>query len=82
MVDACFTGTTSRLSGAGFEAICEDLARFHGAAYGGEAQHAPLVPNPGQFNFRDGGEAHLNTPANMVTGAGGGGGGGRAPTCT
>ena len=24
------------------------------------------MPNPGQFNWRDGGEAHLNTPSSMV----------------
>jgi glutamate synthase (NADPH/NADH) len=24
------------------------------------------VPNPGQFNWREGGEAHLNTPSSMV----------------
>ena len=26
----------------------------------------PLLPNPGQFNYRNGGEAHLNTPSSMV----------------
>lgn len=59
---------THSLSGAGFEALYTDLSRFHEAGFANVRQggEPPLVPNPGQFNYRDGGEAHLNTPSNMV----------------
>jgi glutamate synthase (NADH) len=67
VVDRCFTGTTTRIQGTDFEAIYRDLERFHEAAYpphDGEGQL--LVRSDGQFHYRDGGEAHLNTPAGMV----------------
>jgi len=69
VVDRCFTGTQSRIQGADFEALTTDLERFHSAAYeqiGSVSGTPPLVPNPGNFNYRNGGEQHLNTPSNMV----------------
>lgn len=68
IVDRCFTGTTTRIQGSDFEALYRDLERFHESAYpessnGGDA---PLVYSDGQLHYRDGGEAHLNTPAGMV----------------
>lgn len=67
VVDRCFTGTTTRIQGADFEAIYRDLERFHETAF---PEHPTdlddLVRSDGQFHYRDGGEAHLNTPAGMV----------------
>ena len=65
IVDRCFTGTTTRIQGTDFDSLYDDLQRFHESAYppnDGE----PLIQNYGQFHFRDGQEAHLNTPENMV----------------
>lgn len=62
IVDRCFTGTTTRIQGTGFEALYRDLERFHEAGYNSSG----LVQSDGQFHYRDGGEAHLNTPAGMV----------------
>lgn len=67
VVDRCFTGTTTRIQGTDFEALYRDLERFHESAF-------PVIPSDlddlvrsdGQFHYRDGGEAHLNTPGNMV----------------
>ena len=63
VVDRCFTGTTTRIQGTDFEALYRDLERFHEGAY---SEDSNLVQSDGQFHFRDGGEAHLNTPAGMV----------------
>ena len=67
VVDRCFTGTTTRIQGADFEAIYRDLERFHADAF---PEHATedhiLVRSDGQFHYRDGGEAHLNTPDGMA----------------
>ncbi|GKY97518.1 hypothetical protein MPSEU_000710000 [Mayamaea pseudoterrestris] len=67
VVDRCFTGTTTRIQGADFEAIYRDLERFHESGY---PQHRSelddLVRSDGQLHYRDGGEAHLNTPSTMV----------------
>jgi glutamate synthase domain-containing protein 2/glutamate synthase domain-containing protein 1/glutamate synthase domain-containing protein 3 len=67
VVDKCFTGTTTRIQGSGFEAIYRDLKRFHESAYPAKlGDEAPLVNNDGQLHFRTGEEAHLNTPQGMV----------------
>jgi glutamate synthase (NADPH/NADH) len=67
IVDRCFTGTTTRIQGTGFEALWRDLKRFHEAAYPDNSNlGSPLVQNDGQLNYRTGQEAHLNTPQGMV----------------
>jgi glutamate synthase domain-containing protein 2/glutamate synthase domain-containing protein 3 len=67
VVDRCFTGTTTRIQGTDFEALYRDLERFHESGYPNTASDLDdLVRSDGQFHYRDGGEAHLNTPANMV----------------
>mmetsp|Transcript_15721 Transcript_15721/g.43366 ORF Transcript_15721/g.43366 Transcript_15721/m.43366 type:complete len:1605 (-) Transcript_15721:48-4862(-) len=67
VVDRCFTNTTTRIQGTDFEAIYRDLERFHESAYPqGTTEFDGLVRSDGQFHYRDGGEAHLNTPGGMV----------------
>jgi glutamate synthase (NADPH/NADH) len=67
VVDRCFSGTTTRIQGADFEALYRDLERFHDSAYPAHAtDNGDLVRSDGQFHYRDGAEAHLNTPAAMV----------------
>merc|ERR1719223_1739546 len=67
IVDRCFTGTTTRIQGTGFEALYRDLERFHGSAYPDtSSDDTPLVQSDGQLHYRDGEEAHLNTPQGMV----------------
>mgnify|MGYP000588184813 CR=1 FL=1 len=67
VVDRCFTGTTTRIQGTDFEALYRDLEKFHETAFPPhEPETAHLVRSDGQFHYRDGGEAHLNTPAGMV----------------
>lgn len=67
VVDKCFTGTTTRIQGSGFEAIYRDLKRFHESAYPAKSgDSVPLLNNDGQLHYRTGEEAHLNTPQGMV----------------
>lgn len=67
VVDRCFSGTTTRIQGTDFEALYRDLERFHESAYPPiPSDLDDLVRSDGQFHYRDGGEAHLNTPAGMV----------------
>jgi glutamate synthase (NADPH/NADH) len=67
VVDRCFTGTTTRIQGTDFEGLYRDLERFHESAYPAHSTDLDdLVRSDGQFHYRDGGEAHLNTPAGMV----------------
>jgi len=66
VMETCFTGTSSRIKGANFEAIYKDMLAFHEMAYPPHSDIEPLLNNPGHFHFRNGGEAHLNTPFSMV----------------
>eukprot|EP00559_Dactyliosolen_fragilissimus_P006269 CAMPEP_0184871326 /NCGR_PEP_ID=MMETSP0580-20130426/40651_1 /TAXON_ID=1118495 /ORGANISM="Dactyliosolen fragilissimus" /LENGTH=1626 /DNA_ID=CAMNT_0027373969 /DNA_START=220 /DNA_END=5100 /DNA_ORIENTATION=- len=68
IVDRCFTGTTTRIQGTDFEALYKDLTRFHQSAYpkSTNKEMIPLVQSDGQLHYRDGEEAHLNTPQGMV----------------
>jgi len=68
VVDRCFTGTTTRIQGTDFEALYRDLERFHMDAFPRHSQVEDqiLVRSDGQFHWRDGGEAHLNTPGGMA----------------
>eukprot|EP00529_Nitzschia_sp_RCC80_P006936 CAMPEP_0113489594 /NCGR_PEP_ID=MMETSP0014_2-20120614/26609_1 /TAXON_ID=2857 /ORGANISM="Nitzschia sp." /LENGTH=1622 /DNA_ID=CAMNT_0000383335 /DNA_START=70 /DNA_END=4934 /DNA_ORIENTATION=- /assembly_acc=CAM_ASM_000159 len=67
VVDKCFSGTTTRIQGTDFEAIYKDLERFHEDAFPAHTtEESILVRSDGQFHYRDGGEAHLNTPSAMV----------------
>ena len=66
VMERCFTGTSSRIKGADFAAIFEDLRSLHLLAYPPHSDQVPMLNNPGHFHFRNGGEAHLNTPFSMV----------------
>ena len=66
VMDRCFTGTSSRIKGAGFAALYDDLTTLHAEAYPAHTDVAPQVRNPGQFHYRNASEAHLNTPQGMV----------------
>eukprot|EP00581_Thalassiosira_minuscula_P012171 CAMPEP_0183715274 /NCGR_PEP_ID=MMETSP0737-20130205/9570_1 /TAXON_ID=385413 /ORGANISM="Thalassiosira miniscula, Strain CCMP1093" /LENGTH=1599 /DNA_ID=CAMNT_0025944365 /DNA_START=168 /DNA_END=4967 /DNA_ORIENTATION=+ len=67
IVDRCFTGTTTRIQGTDFEAMYRDLERLHQIGYPDNSNIGTiLVQNDGQLHYRDGGEAHLNTPGGMA----------------
>lgn len=66
IVYRCFTGTTTRIQGTDFEALYRDLERFHQIGYPDNHNSTILVQNDGQLHYRDGGEAHLNTPSGMA----------------
>lgn len=65
VMERCFTGTPSRIQGAGFNDIFEGMRALHAEAFP-VTDEMPALPNPGQFHYRNGGEAHLNTPLGMV----------------
>ncbi|RYH28910.1 glutamate synthase large subunit [archaeon] len=68
VMEKCFTGTSSRIKGAGFNQIFEDVAQLHREAYAPRSvSQAALLKNDGQFHLRNDGEAHLNTPEGMVS---------------
>jgi len=67
VIDRCFAGTASRLQGAGFGVLAEEVRRRHTLAYPqrdtkSAGQNAPELPNPGEYHWRPEGEAHAYNP--------------------
>ncbi|MFK7788935.1 MAG: glutamate synthase large subunit, partial [Phycisphaeraceae bacterium] len=67
VIDRCFTGTASRLQGAGFEIIAEEVRRRHTLAFPkrdsrSPGQDNPELPNPGEYHWRPEGDAHAYNP--------------------
>lgn len=67
VVARCFKGTASRVEGATFAMLAEDMLHLHDTAFpsrqlpvGGADANA--LPNPGDYHWRKGGELHLNDP--------------------
>jgi glutamate synthase domain-containing protein 2/glutamate synthase domain-containing protein 1/glutamate synthase domain-containing protein 3 len=58
VIDRYFTGTTSRLGGAGVDAFATDVLRFHGEAFGED----PVLRDRGIYRFRKAGEYHALNP--------------------
>jgi len=61
VIDKCFTGTTSRLSGIGFTEIAAETLHFHTKAFLGNEDDASLE-EAGYFRFRRNGEFHAFNP--------------------
>ncbi len=64
VIDSCFTGTTSRLGGVGFDVLAEEAARWHLKAFPRDGVHAPHreLPIGGDYQWRREGEAHVFNP--------------------
>jgi glutamate synthase (NADPH/NADH) large chain len=67
VIERCFTGTASRLQGAGFGIIAEEVRRRHTLAYPkreteSAGQTTPALPNPGEYHWRPEGDAHAYNP--------------------
>jgi glutamate synthase (NADPH) large chain len=64
VVDSCFTGTTSRLGGAGFDVLAAEVAHRHDRAFGrsGEGLAHQRLETGGEYQWRRDGEAHLFSP--------------------
>ncbi|GAB3205942.1 glutamate synthase large subunit [Marinactinospora thermotolerans] len=62
VIERCFTGTTSRLGGVGFDVLAEEVRLRHAAAHAGNpAGHRRLAVG-GEYQWRREGEPHLFNP--------------------
>ena len=67
VMETCFTGTASRLAGIGFEHLQADMLKQHAWAWPADTPSEDIMlPNPGDYHYRHGGEAHYNSPAAMA----------------
>src|SRR6185312_14244673 len=63
VIEACFTGTTSRLSGVGFDQLAEEISRRTGHATGaGAGMDFRRLDTGGEYQWRREGEPHLFSP--------------------
>ncbi|MGH3702475.1 MAG: glutamate synthase large subunit [Pseudonocardiaceae bacterium] len=64
VIDRCFTGTTSRLGGVGFDTLAEEVARWHRRAFPADGVHAPHreLAIGGDYQWRREGEPHVFSP--------------------
>jgi glutamate synthase (NADPH) large chain len=63
VMERCFRGTASRISGVGFDVLSEEGIRRHEIGFPTrDTGRLPVLPNDGQFHWRKGGEAHAWNP--------------------
>jgi glutamate synthase (NADPH/NADH) large chain len=66
VIDRYFAGTVSRIGGIGLEELAEEALIPHREAYL-ENRNLDLLPNPGFYHFRNGGEQHAWDPETIAT---------------
>lgn len=68
VIEHCFTGTPSRVQGVGFNVLAEEMLRRHEMAYPSlDTTRIPVLQNPGDIYWRDGGERHMWNPTTITS---------------
>ncbi len=63
VIDRSFTGTASRIEGAGLERLAKDALRRHARGFPtDERDRVAELANPGDYHWRAGGERHMWSP--------------------
>ncbi|WP_028647808.1 glutamate synthase large subunit [Nocardiopsis sp. CNT312] len=62
VIDRCFTGTTSRLGGVGFDVLAEEVALRHRRAHDANPTAHRRLEVGGEYQWRREGEPHLFSP--------------------
>jgi len=67
VIERCFTGTPSRIGGAGFRELAEEAERRHERGFPPEPAIAKVdLINPGYYQWRSGGEKHMWDPESIA----------------
>ena len=62
IISKSFPGTASRVGGIGFQALFDEQKRRHDLGYPNGEINVTTLPNPGDFHWRNGGDAHMWDP--------------------
>ncbi|MDA0271959.1 MAG: glutamate synthase large subunit, partial [Proteobacteria bacterium] len=63
IIDRCFIGTTSRVQGVSFDVLFYEMKLRHEIGYPPRNGNLiPVLPNPGDFHWRSGGDTHMWDP--------------------
>ena len=67
VIEQCFTGTTSRIGGVGFDVLAEEVGARHRRAYPADGVTAPhrTLATGGEYQWRREGEPHLFNPTTV-----------------
>lgn len=67
VIQRCFTGTASRVQGVNFDVVKQETERRHALGFPKrDSDRIPVLPNPGDFHWRSGGEAHMWNPGTIA----------------
>ncbi|XP_043207721.1 glutamate synthase [NADH]-like isoform X1 [Amphibalanus amphitrite] len=67
VIDKCFKGTASRLDGVTFKMLADEALCRHRLSYNLRECDTYVLPNPGYYHWRKGGEKHINDPDNIAS---------------
>ncbi|MBF0253196.1 MAG: glutamate synthase large subunit [Candidatus Omnitrophica bacterium] len=62
VIDKCFTGTASRIGGAGMKEIAAETIMRHIEAFEGDDIDVKVLPSGGRYQWKKDGETHLWSP--------------------
>ncbi|MFK7912859.1 MAG: glutamate synthase large subunit [Pseudomonadales bacterium] len=66
VVQRCFRGTASRVQGADFNVLAEEMEKRHALGYPArDMQNVAVLPNPGDFHWRRTGDTHMWSPESV-----------------
>ena len=66
IIKLCFPGTTSRVQGVNFDVLADEVERRHSIGYPEYDQNkVSVLPNPGDFHWRNGGDSHMWDPKSI-----------------
>lgn len=66
VMNKCFTGTVSRLSGVTFEILSREALERHQLAFSERECDSVLISSKGAYHWREGGEKHINEPKSIA----------------
>ena len=63
VVSRCFSGTASRVQGVNFDVLIQESNRRHAIGFPKrDSDRITVLPNPGDFHWRSGGDSHMWNP--------------------
>ncbi len=66
IINRCFVGTASRVQGVGFKTLIEETERRHHLGFPEKGHSMPVLTNPGDFHWRNGGDGHMWDPTSIA----------------
>ena len=67
IIDRCFVGTASRVQGVNFDVLLEEMQLRHELGFPARGENLiPVLPNPGDFHWRRGGDTHMWDPETIA----------------